>query len=386
MHNAPLYERLQSDIHKRRDAFQLRKTALPDSSVTIDCSTNSYLALHTNQNVQESAGALAAGCLSGNLASRLIGTYSSLYEQLESEICAWKQTESALVFNSGYAANIGILQAICQRSTEVFSDRLNHASIIDGIQLAGAKMVRYQHCDMHDLKNRLQSSTAREKVIVTDTVFSMDGDCAPLADICTLAEQYDCLVVVDEAHATGIFGDTLAGLVEAEGLSKHVDIVMGTFSKALAGLGAFVTGSNIIRQYLVNYARSLIYSTGLPHAVLAHNLAAVRYVRDHPHVGKEVLARAEYLRNRLQEMHCNTFRSTSQIIPCRLQEEQTTRDALHRLRDHHIKVPFIRPPTVPNGTSRLRFSVHAGLTEDQIDLMVAVITSSSNVGRVKEKR
>ncbi len=172
----------------------------------IDLSTNSYLALHANQEVIDNACELSNGNFSGNLASRLVFERSPLYAVLESELASWEQTESALVFTSGYAANVGIIQAICTKNTEVFCDRLNHASIYDGIALSGCKLNRYQHLDMADLRTRLSKSKVKEKIIITDTIFSMDGDRAPLQDICDIASEFNSMVMVDEAHATGIFG------------------------------------------------------------------------------------------------------------------------------------------------------------------------------------
>ncbi|MBD3346761.1 MAG: aminotransferase class I/II-fold pyridoxal phosphate-dependent enzyme, partial [Chitinivibrionales bacterium] len=273
----PLYKRIESSLKGRRENELFRMTASPGQRALIDLSTNSYLNLHENSTVSKEASLLCSNRYSGNIASRLITTRSVLYEELEKEIADWKQTESALVFNSGYAANVGILQALCTRDTEVFCDRLNHASLIDGILLSRAKLNRYHHCNMDDLTRRLKESDSAEKLIVTDTVFSMDGDRAPLEQICELARKYSAIVMVDEAHATGVFGKTLSGLVEETGVHEGVDIRMGTLSKAVAGLGGFFAGTRVLRDYFVNHARSLIYSTALPHSILAHNLAAIRY-------------------------------------------------------------------------------------------------------------
>jgi len=230
MTNSPILDRIHRAIKQRKAAMQLRSIPQYTDDNFIDLSTNSYLSLHCNAIVQEIAKSLTSQQYYGNLASRLVSEQSPLFSTLEKEIADWEKTECALLFNSGYAANVGILQALCTKDTEVFCDRLNHASIYDGIILSGAKLNRYRHNDMKDLEERLKTSCSKEKLIVTDTVFSMDGDRAPLADICTLAKKHNCLTMVDEAHASGIFGDCASGLCEEDGVGDFIDIRMGTLS------------------------------------------------------------------------------------------------------------------------------------------------------------
>jgi 8-amino-7-oxononanoate synthase len=375
MKHSPIHDRIAAALKERRDRQLFRRTASFDPSCTIDLSTNSYLALQDNPEIIAAARKLTNEIAAGNLASRLIAERSPHYERLEAEIAAWKQTESALVFNSGYAANVGILQAVCARDTAVFSDRFNHASIIDGIRLSGAKISRYRHCDMTDLQARLAASSAREKLIVTDTVFSMDGDCAPLIDICECARRYGCMVMVDEAHATGIFGATASGLAEACGVAGEIDIRMGTLSKAIAGLGGFFAGDRIMRDHLVNNARSMIYSTGLPPSVLAWNSAAVDYIRSHPEMGSQLLLIAAKFRDSLNEIGMDTLSSTTQIVPCVVGDEAGAISLSRHLAEAGIKAPAIRPPTVPAGTARVRFSAHRGVTDGILE---------SVIGRIRE--
>lgn len=368
----PLAERLSRELEERRSQKLLR--AIPElHKQEIDLSTNSYLALHLNTEVAAEAQRLAGTVLHGNLASRLISETSPLAAQLETELAAWKKTEAALLFNSGYAANIGILQAVAARDTIVFCDRLNHASIIDGMRLSCCKFRRYGHCDMAELKSLLETSKAKEKIIITDTVFSMDGDCAPLADIVELAESNDCCVMVDEAHATGVFGPTAGGLAEAAGVAEAIDIRMGTLSKAIAGVGGFFAGSALLRDYLVNHARSLIYSTGLPHAAVAFDLAAVRHIRAHPETGRTLLEKAMGFRERLHGLGFDTMASTTQIVPCRTGTSADTVALSAFLRERGILAPAIRPPTVPKGTSRVRFSLHSGFSGDQEETVIAAL-------------
>jgi 8-amino-7-oxononanoate synthase len=277
------------------------------------------------------------------------------------------------VFNTGYAANVGMLQAIASRSTTIFCDKLNHASIIDGILLSGAKLVRYRHGDMDDLKTKLAVSVCKEKLIVTDSIFSMDGDCAPLFGICELARKHDCMVMVDEAHATGVFGATGSGLVEELGLESSIDIRMGTLSKSIAGMGGYFAGPSLLRDYFVNSSRSFIYSTALPHSVLAWDLAALRYVKATKGMGPKLLMQARRFKEDLSNLGFDTLASTTHIIPCVLGKESSALSLSGFLRKAGILAPAIRPPTVPATTARLRFSLHCGISDSQLGEVVAVI-------------
>jgi 7-keto-8-aminopelargonate synthetase and related enzymes len=378
MNNSPLYDRINKSLSDKKRANLFRTVAQPNNAPAIDVSTNSYLSLHTNPEVAQAARALTHDQLYGNCASRIIASNTPLFSEIESEIASWENTEGALVFNSGYAANLGIITALCNRDTEVFSDKLNHASIIDGIRLSGGRMNRYLHCEMADLERKLAASGKKDKIIITDTVFSMDGDSAPLADICDLAKEYRCMVMVDEAHAAGIFGRTGSGLVEQCGLEESVDIRMGTLSKSIAGLGGYFAGSIVLRDYFVNTSRSLIYSTGLPHSVLAHDLAALRYIRNHPEMGKRLLEKASRFRAGLHEMGFDTLKSETQIVPCILNDEKAALSASEFCLSNGIKVPAIRPPTVPQHSARLRFSIHAGLTNDHIEYVLTILGKLKN--------
>jgi 8-amino-7-oxononanoate synthase len=228
---------------------------------------------------------------------------------------------------------------------------------------------------MADLKRLLEASNEKEKLIVTDSVFSMDGDCAPLSDICDLAQRFGCMVMVDDAHATGVFGKNGSGLVEELGLEGSVDIRMGTLSKAIAGMGAYFAGSAILRNYLVNTSRSLIYSTALPHAALAWDLAAIRYIRNNPGIGKKLLKKAQWLRDKFQKTGFNTLSSTTHIIPCVLGEEAAALSLSAHLKKNGIKAPAIRPPTVPEGFACVRFSVHSGLSDEDCERVVETMRS-----------
>lgn len=369
-----IYERLVRDQNRIVAAGLLRE--LPSSlsaGTLIDLATNSYLCLHENSAVAAEAERLAGSCTGGNLASRLVSQRSSLYQDLEQELQSWTATERALVFSSGYVANLGILTTLCSRETEVFCDRLNHASIYDGIKLSGALLTRYRHGDMGDLSVRLEKSKAREKLVITESVFSMDGDRAPLADIAELGSRHGAMVVVDEAHATGIMGREGCGAIDELGVADGVQVHMGTLSKAVAGLGGFFCGSELVRTSLVNRARSFIYSTGLPPAVVAYDLAAVRAIRKTPGLGTGLLNKAEYVRDRLNRLGLCTQNSSTQIVPVIAGSESSALALAKFLRENGIIAPAIRPPTVPAGTARVRLSLHCGLANADLETIVDVL-------------
>jgi len=369
----PLLDSLYEDNEKRQQESLFRKLPVYNEEPVIDFSTNSYLALQNNDQIAVEALRFGEDKMYGNMASRLISQSSPLYELLEKELADWKGCESALLFNSGYAANTGIIQAICDKNTEIFCDKLNHASIIDGCILSGAKLTRYRHNDMEHLQQLLSKSSSPHKLIVTDTVFSMDGDVALLEDICYLGILFKCVVMVDEAHATGIFGKNASGVVEESGTEDGVHIRVGTLSKAVAGLGGFFAGSRKMKDFLVNNARPLIYSTGLPHSVLAYNLAAVRYIRKNPSIGKILLEKAASFRDALNACGWDCMDCSTQIIPVLTGSAKSALELSSFLKSNNVKVPAIRTPTVPKGKERVRFSVHLGLSDDDMEQVLQLM-------------
>ena len=358
--------------------------------------SNNYLGLATDERVTQAArDALATwGC--GATGARLISGNLEPYRILEQELADWKGTEAALVFTSGYQANLGTIPALVEPGDAVFSDALNHASLIDGCRLSRAEVLVYRHCDAEDLERKLAaqagarpsaalpSTTLRasgtgRKLILTESVFSMDGDLAPLADLVFLARKYGALLLVDEAHATGIFGPTGAGLIEDFGLQQQVDIQMGTFSKALGSLGGYIAGSRDLIQYLIQRARSWIFSTGLPPSVLAASTAALRIARQEPERRAALWRNARHLRDGLAGIGFDIGPSTalrtgpaqSQILPLRLGDERQTMAACRLLLRQGVFVQGIRPPSVPPGTARLRIAPMATHTEEDITTALA---------------
>lgn len=332
----------------------------------LNLASNNYLGLSSHPELTLAATKAVArhGCSSG--ASRLITGNFALAETLEAELATFKYQEAALVTGSGYAANLAVFTALADRHTVVFSDRLNHASIIDGIQLSGARLVRYRHLDMDHLEQLLtRERLVDKKIIVTDTVFSMDGDVAPLARLVELGKAHGALIVVDEAHAMGVLGRG-RGLTAALGLSEDVDVHVGTLSKALGSLGGYVAGRVETIELLRNRGRAFIFSTALPPGVLAASLAALRHIKSNPGLGARLMRLSKEVRDHLIGLGFDTMGSTTQIIPVACGRNRVALHAQALLRAEGLLVAAVRPPTVPQGTARLRLSLRADLTEDDI--------------------
>lgn len=336
--------------------------------------SNDYLGLAADPRLSEAALTALHQYGTGSGASRLVCGNSAEHEALERDIAQLKKTEAALVFNSGYGANTGIIPALVGRKDVVFSDKLNHASIVDGIVLSRAEFKRYSHCDMDALAGLLErTKTVGRKLIVTDTVFSMDGDVAPLKEIFVLARRYGAWLMVDEAHAFGVFGARGAGLVEAVGLEGQVDIQMGTLSKAVGVAGAYVAGSSVLRDHLINHARSFIYTTAQPPALVAAAREALRIIRDEPERRQRLLKSADYLRGEIRGLGFDTLNSQSPIIPIMLKDAEKAVAWSNEFLERGIFVSAIRPPTVPEHTSRLRVTVTAAHTEDDLTRFLDVL-------------
>ncbi len=304
----------------------------------------------------------------GSGASRLVCGNMTAHEALEERLARFKGTESALVFSTGYMANVGIISSVFDRGDIIFADKLSHASIIDGILLSGAEFKRYPHNDTEVLEELLKKSKAFKKLaIITDSVFSMDGDVAPLDRIVALAKAYDAIVMVDEAHAFGVFGKKGKGLVEHFGLEKDIDIQMGTFSKAAGSFGAYVCGSKTLIDFLINRARSFIYTTALPQAVCAASVAAVDIIENEPILREKLWKNTKHMQDELKQMGFDTMQSQSPIIPVLTKEPILTVDFSKRLFEERIFVQAIRPPAVPQNTSRLRVTVIASHTKNDLD-------------------
>lgn len=331
----------------------------------IDFSSNDYLGLsHDPRLIAEAAKALETWGVSSS-ASRLMSGDLDIHHQLETKTAAFKKKEAALVFNSGYQANVGILSALYGKSDCIFADRLCHASIIDGVLLSGARLFRFRHNDAGHARVLIEKerNKFRNALIVTESIFSMEGDRAPLDELVGLKERYDCAMMADEAHATGIFGAGGSGVVEDDGLSARIDLIMGTFSKALGGFGGYLAASRATIDYLVNACRSFIYSTALPPSVIACNALSIDIVRKESFRRIQLLENARFLRDGLRQQGFEV-RGCSQIVPVMTGETKRTAACAQRLREKGYRVLPIRPPTVPENSARLRLSLTAFHTEE----------------------
>jgi 8-amino-7-oxononanoate synthase len=331
-------------------------------------SSNNYLDLANHPEVKRAAveALQAYGCGAG--ASRLISGTMELHAQLETKLAEFKGTEAALVFGSGYHANTGVIPALMGAGDAILSDELNHASIIDGCRLSHADTRVFRHRDMGHLEELLASTPLNgQRLIVTDSVFSMDGDVAPLREIMTLARKHRAWVMVDEAHATGVFGPNGAGVVEEMGLGGDVEIQMGTLGKALGSFGAYIAGSRVLIEWLINRARSFIYSTALPPPVLAAALAALHIVKNEPERRRRLWNNAVFLGQGLSRLGYRLGETQSPILPVLIGDEGTTMALTAALLKRGVFAHGIRPPTVPEGTARLRVTPTAAHTEDELE-------------------
>lgn len=330
-----------------------------DGRDVINFSSNDYLDLVRHPHVIERSRQALELYGTGATSSRLVSGTLPIHAELEARIAKEKGYPAALVFGSGFLTNAGTIPVLAGRDDLIFADKLVHASMIDACQLSGAKLIRFAHNDVESLEKRLQDfpGTGRRKLILTESVFSMDGDLAPLRDIAALAETYEAMLMVDEAHASGTFGPHGAGLIREFGLEKSVNASMGTISKALGGYGGFIACSENLRKLLVQSARALIFTTSLPPAVIGAAHGAMDVLDASPNLGACLQANADYFRNLLKDGGLDTLQSESQIIPVLIGENAKAVAVSQKLREKGIIAPAIRPPTVPAGTARLRLSV-----------------------------
>ncbi|WP_369345618.1 aminotransferase class I/II-fold pyridoxal phosphate-dependent enzyme [Caldalkalibacillus mannanilyticus] len=282
----------------------------------LNLASNNYLGLANREELKQGAIQAVEWYGAGSTASRLIIGNHPLYQQAEEALVQWKQAEAGLILNSGYTANIGIISALMDREGVVFSDKINHASIVDGMILSRAEIKRYRHKDLAQLEQMLSKTPiTKRKLIVTDSVFSMDGDLAPLADLVRLKEKYNAILMVDEAHSSGIYGSRGEGLTHHLQLHRQIDIQMGTFSKAMGSFGAYVVGSSRLIEYLVNKMRSFIFTTALPPAVLGSILASISVVQEASMEREQLQKKARYFRQALEKLGFALCGSETQIIP-----------------------------------------------------------------------
>lgn len=330
--------------------------------------SNSYLSLHLHPDVTRAAKDAIDEYGAGTCSSRSVSGSIDLYAGLEDEVASFKGYEKALIFSNGYLANIGIIATLADTHDVIFSDELNHSSIIDSTRLSRAKKVIYRHLDIEDLEKKIKREPARtKKFIIAETVFSMDGDVAPLRAIFDLKEKYGLHVIVDEAHGTGVFGDKGTGVEEMCGVSGLMDVQMGTFGKSLGSFGAFALADSVTIDYLVNRARTFMYTTALPASVLAAAGAALQLIRKSTSFKKELWENIEYVRQGLLGLGFDLKQSEGPIVPIVVGEDSKAVRMQKMLLEKGVFLQAIRPPTVPSGTSRLRLTIVRGLSRTDMD-------------------
>lgn len=341
-------------------------------------SSNNYLGLARDERLKKAAIQAIETYGTGSGGARLTTGNFLLHERLEASLASFKQKESAIVFSSGYLANLGVISALMGPGDVIFSDELNHASIIDGCRLSKARIVVYRHADMDDLRNKIRSAQETKKLIVTDGVFSMDGDIAPLPDIVEVAQTHGAWVMVDDAHATGVLGETGAGTAEYFGVSDRIQLLMGTLSKSVGAEGGYVAASRTVVDYLRNHARSFIFQTSLSPGVVASALEGIRIIREEPERRRRLLKNARLLRDGLTKLGFTLVEGITPIVAVMIGEAEKAVRFSARLEEEGVFAPAIRPPTVPQGSSRIRVTLMATHTQSEID---QVLTCFEKVGK-----
>jgi 8-amino-7-oxononanoate synthase len=342
-----------------------------DGRLQLVFSSNNYLGLANKQELILTAQEVVHQYGVGSSGSRLTTGHTKWHQLLEQKIADFKQSEAALLFSSGFLANVGVLSSIPEKGDIILSDRLNHASIIDGCRLSKAVTVVYNHVDMFDLEKKLKEAALyQHRFIVTDGVFSMDGNIAPLNEIMALAKRYDAFVIVDDAHATGILGDNGRGT--SEYFDVHPDIVIGTLSKAVGTEGGFVSGSKVLINFLRNHARTFIFQSAMPPASCAASFTAFEIMENCPEKRLHLLTLAEYMRMMLKDMGFILKGEHTPIIPVIIGDPNSAMLFAKRLQEEGIFAPAIRPPTVERSQSRIRLTVTADHSMEDIDYLLRI--------------
>ncbi|HQO57792.1 MAG TPA: 8-amino-7-oxononanoate synthase [Candidatus Omnitrophota bacterium] len=346
----------------------------------INFCSNDYLGLAADVRLWDAAAASFERSGFGAGASRLVCGTMPEHRRLEERLAAFKGAEGCVLFNCGYMANVGIISSLFGRDDLILSDRLNHASIMDGIVLSRAEFRRYPHCDTAALEHLLREAGGQYRtiVIITESVFSMDGDLAPLDRIARLAKEHGAVVMVDEAHAAGVFGAGGRGAVDHFGCGGDIALQMGTLSKAFGSAGAYVCGPALTMDYIINRARSFIYTTALPPSVAAASLKALEIIESEPGRREALWRNARQVRDELRDAGFNTLRSQSPIIPVVIGDEKRAAAFSEKLFEQGLWVAAIRPPTVPANTARLRVTVTAGHTPEDV---TCLLTRMKTIGK-----
>lgn len=357
----------RQNLYRTMTVLEGPQTTVVKAEGQVQClfSSNNYLDLANDPEVKAAARGALEQYGVGAGGSRLTTGTGPLHVRLEEELARFKGREAALVFNTGYMANVGILSALAGRGDVIFSDQLNHASIIDGCRLSGAEVVVYRHNDMDDLEDKLKLHSGRQGLIVSDGVFSMDGDLVSLPRLVELAKRYGMCTMIDEAHATGVVGATGRGTEEHYHMEGSVDVLMGTLSKAVGSEGGFVCGSAELIQYLTNKARSFIFSTALSPVTMAAGLRGLQKIQEEPQRVVQLRNNMAFLCREL-ERYGISAQSDSAILPILVGEEKRAMAAMEELKQRGYYVSAIRYPTVARGSARLRVALMSSHTREEL--------------------
>jgi 8-amino-7-oxononanoate synthase len=338
-----------------------------DGRKALQFASNDYLGLANHPRLKAAAREAVERYGAGAGSSRLVCGNLDLNRQLEEKVAQLKHKEAALLYSTGYMANLGIITVLTGEGDLIVSDEFNHASIVDACRLSRAQVRVYPHKCMDALEALLaDAGRYRRRLIVTDGIFSMDGDIAPLPDLVTLAEQYACMLMVDDAHATGVLGPNGGGTGDHFGLAEQIDIAMGTFGKALGGFGAFVAGDRSLREFLINRSRPFMFTTGLPPSVIASAVAALAVVEEEPELRARLRDNANRLRQGITQLGFTVAGGETQIIPLLVGDASRTMQMAALLLEEGVFIQGIRPPSVPQGTSRLRITVSAAHSPGEV--------------------
>ena len=356
-----------ADARANRQQTQRWRTRQVAKSNTLDFAGNDYLGLTQDPRVREAQAEGARRFGAGAGASHLVSGHLEVHDALEEALASWTGRERALLFSTGYMANIGVLQALADRHTAIFQDRLNHASLIDGAALSGARSRRFHHRDTDDLESLLSRSESTHELVVSDGVFSMDGDITDIEALVTAARRHNAWLMVDDAHGIGVLGDNGSGCVGSNWGSVDVPILVGTLGKALGTAGAFVAGDAELIDHLTQFSRSYVYTTAQPPAIAAATLKALAIVQEEPEHRTRLNANIAYFRREALGLGLPLSTSVTPIQPLILGDEARTLRWAMRLQQQGLLVGAIRPPTVPNGEARLRITLSARHTCSNID-------------------
>lgn len=377
------YSRLRQLLAQRQDQHLYRRPRITESpqqpvmqvngKTMLTFCSNDYLGLANHPEVIKAFQQAANQYGVGSGAAHLVNGHSRLHQQLEEALAEFTQRERVLLFSTGYMANLGLTNALAERHDTVYQDRLNHASLLDAALLSGAKLIRYAHNDTQQLAKRLEAQASGQKLIVTDGVFSMDGDIAPVRALAALAQQQAAWLIVDDAHGFGVLGETGAGLLEAEQLNQEAAVLMGTLGKALGTAGAFVAGSTDLIEYLIQTARPYIYTTAQPPAIAAATLASLKLVQTESWRRDHLKQLIQHFRQGAQQLGLALMPSTTAIQPILIGENAKALAISQQLEQKGILITAIRPPTVPTHTARLRITLSAAHTQEQLDFLLEAL-------------